>query len=838
MGAQMQTTILAVAAALVHATAGTTMTHVLGLTLLATTALSTQREVASPGFQPNLGQWPAPVLFHSRFGALHGWLENDGWTLALFDEPAVERAPHAWAVRLNWPAPRARVAPRRPLDSTFSCFRGADPQRWRGAALLHEQVVFEELAPGIALVARCSAKGPEFDLEVAPGVDPSSLLLTWTGHCGLELDATGALAVHTPLGALRLPQPMALMSTALGVEWTECRYRLVGEDAFVLETPERPLDAALWIDPALHWGTYLGGQSQQWIEALELLPSGDVVVAGTTDSIDYPTTAGSFQPFSNGGTEAFVSVLAADGRSLLHSTLIGGLGDERVVGVGVAPGGAIVVAGDTNSADFPTTQGAFDTTLGGSADVFVARLSPDLGALEWSTLIGGASVERAGGMALRSSGATVLAGATRGAAFPTTPGAYDTTYNGGSFAGDVFVLELAPDGSSLHWSTFLGGPSEELAERVALGPGGEVTVSGMAYGPGFPTTLGAFDRSFDGFEEPFVARLNAQGSTLVFSTFLGGEGEDSLLALLVRSDGATWIGGRTDDPLWPTSVDAMDRSYKGPSEGFVVLLASSGDSLLHSTFFGGVDEDAVRALAVTADGKLIVGLETSSPDLPTTPGAFDRHFASSIGGNKSDVYLARCKADLSGSDYLTYFGGRNPERLSGIAVDAQGALILAGVTNGADLPTTIGALQPAWNVTALAEGFVARLELLRHPIEFGAGKLNSGGSVPTIHWWGFPSVADQNFSVGIDSAMPNAWCTVFSSLTATDQPFCGGRLFLRPPFTRYLRFKSDFFGWGTRSISLAPWLAGQTMYFQVWYVDDDDNLGCGLTDALAVFVYP
>ncbi len=814
------------------------MVRVLGLTLVLTAALATPRDATAQGFQPNLGQWPQSVLFHARAGAMHTWLENDGWTLALVEPRAAQHSGQAWTVRLEWPAQALRVAPRAPLESTFSRFCGAEPERWSGAWLLHQQVAFEELAPGIALVARLAASGPEFDLEVAPGVDPSSLVLRFTGQCGLSLDESGALLVHTPLGDLSLPRPFALMSGALGVEWTECRYRLVGDDGFALETPQRPADAALWIDPALHWGTYLGGQSQQWIEAAELLPSGAVVLAGTTDSIDYPTTTGAFQTFGSGATDGFVSVLAADGRTLLHSTLIGGVADERIVGVGVAAGGAIVVAGETHSADFPTTPGAFDRTLGGASDVFVARFTPDLGALEWSTLIGGSSVELAGGMALRANGSAVVVGAARGGGFPTTPGAYDPTYNGGSFAGDAFALELAPSGASLNWSTFLGGPAEELAEHVVLGPGGEVTLSGMSYGAGFPTTPGALDANFDGFEEPFVARLNAQGSQLSFSTFLGGAGTDTLHALLVRSDGATLIGGRTDDEHWPTTADAHDRHYKGVSEGFLALLAPAGNALLHSTFVGGIAEDAVRALALRSDGMLVVGLETLSAELPTTPGAYDRFFANSLGGDEFDAYIARFKADLSDYDYATFFGGRSPERLSAILVDAQGALILAGVTNGPDLPTTTTALQPSWNVTALAEGFVARLELLRHPIEYGLGKLNSGGAVAGILWSGFPSVADQNFAVGVDFAPPNAWCTVFSSLSAADLPFCGGRLLVRPPFTRYPRFKSDFFGYGMRAVALPAWAAGQTLHFQVWYVDDGDPLGCGLSDALSVFVYP
>lgn len=793
-------------------------------------------------FETNLGQWPEAVLFHSRSGSVHAWLDAEGCTLALLERVESNSADadeRAWCLRMEWESAPLRIAPRAPQESSTSRFSGGSYAGWRRADLRHGAVALEELAPGVNLVARAGGERLEFDLEVASGSAPEAVVMRWSGHCGLRLDASGDLHVATGLGELTLPRPIALEFDGARAEWLMCEYQLLDDERFCIRAERRTPHSALWIDPALHWGTYLGGQSQQSISSLEVLPSGAVVVAGVTESIDYPTVPGAFQPFYSGGIDAFVSVLAADGTSLLHSTLLCGAADDRIVGLAVAPGGGIVVAGDTTSVDFPTTPGAFDRTFEGSSDAFVARLSSDLSTLDWSTLIGGSLRDGAGGMALRPNGAAVLVGSTRGAGFPVTSGAHDVSYNGGQFAGDAFALEVASNGASVVWGTYLGGPSEELAERVTLDSNGSVTLSGMAYGAGFPTTVGAFDRNFDGFEEPFVVRLNAQGSALQFSTFFGGAGEDTVLALLVRSDGATVLGGRTTDSSWPLTALAHDRDFKGATEGFLALLAPAGDALWHSSFVGGGEDDAVTALhVVDASEHVVVGAQTLSGDLPTTPGAYDRNFDASLSGSEIDTYLLRMKPDLSVFDYATYFGGRNPERLIAIDSDAQGALLLAGSTNGASLPTTPSAFQPAWNITSLSEGFVARLELLLHPIPFGTSQFNSGGGAASIQWSGFPSVSDHDFAVGVDFATPNAWCTVFSGLEQADTPFCGGRIRVRPPFTRYPRFKSDSFGYGMRAVPLAPWMAGSTLFFQLWYVDDNDPLGCGLTDGLAVLVQP
>jgi len=788
------------------------------------------------GFAPNLGQWPPHVLAHAQRPGVEAWLDSGGWTLALRDGAA------AWCLRLDWRAAQSpsdvRVDPLAERPLARARMVGAAPGKWRTSAFDYGRIALREAGPGLDVVARADGGSLEFDLEVAPDADESALVFSWSGHCGLALDETGALRVETGLGALVLPRPVAAVRGGAGEHSVECDYELLDAASFRLRARRAGLAGALWIDPALRWSTYIGGQADQTISSLAVAPDGSVYVAGHTLAADYPTVFGAYQVQYSGGLEAFVSKLSADGSQLLASTFLAGAGDDRIVGLGLDPSGAVVVAGDTTSSDFPSTAGSFDTSFGGVSDLFAARLSADLATLEWSSFVGGSARDAAGSAAVRADGAAVIVGATRGAGFPTTAGAFDTSYNGGNFAGDAFALEFDPSGASLRWSTFLGGPGEESAERVTLDPSGSVSLAGYAYSPGFPTTPGAYDRSFDGADEPFVARLSSNGQNLLFASFFGGARTDTIETLLTRADGALLIGGATDDISRPTSAGAFDVELRGPSEGYLAVLAPNGAALEFATFLGGGEEDVVTALAFDGLGQLIVALQTRSSDMPTTLGAFASKIATTAAGVEPDAFFLRCRPDMSGFDYATYFGGRNFELVRALHADANGELVFAGETRGAGFPTTPGAYRTSYIVAPAVEGFVSRLALLLHPISYGTPKLNSSGGYATIGWTGFPSVADAQFGVGIDLALSNVWCTVFSSLHSADTPFAGGRLRLRAPFQRYPRFKSDFIGYGMRAIPLAPWLAGQQMYFQVWYQDDYDAFGCGLTDALRVQVYP
>jgi uncharacterized protein (AIM24 family) len=469
---------------------------------------------------------------------------------------------------------------------------------------------------------------PRYPLIIDPGLDYSTFIggTNFDGGSGIAVDEDGRAYVTGSTDSVDYPTtPGAFDTTFNGVE-----------DAFVTK-----LNAT---GSALAYSTFLGGTTFDAGRDIAVDASGRAYVTGDTSSVDFPTTRGAFDRTYNGDDDAFVTKLNATGSELVYSTFLGGSGasgDTREEGDGIAvdAGGRAYVTGSTNSADYPTTPGAFDTTLNRNQDVFVTKLNATGSALAYSTLLGGGggnpdiseTVEEGLGIAVLDRRAYVT-GFTASADYPTTPGAFDTTLDGDF---DAFVTKLNATGSALDYSTFLGGTTFDPFEiNVDAGRDIAVDEDGRAYVTGstrsdadFPTTRGAFDRTFNGdFVDGFVTKLNATGSALAYSTFLGGTDADAGNGIAVL-DRRAYVTGFTDSVDYPTTRGAFDRTFNGGSEdAFVTKLNATGSALAYSTFLGGTDADGGSDIAVNESGRAYVTGSTSSVDYPTTRGAFDRTF--------------------------------------------------------------------------------------------------------------------------------------------------------------------------------------------------------------------
>ena len=772
-------------------------------------------------FEPALGRAPEGCLV-ARADGVFACARSGGLGLALVREPRVGAA-IALEFGSSLPEGEGEIC-RGVARSQAGALLAADR--------VYERVRWREVACGIDLLLREGGGGFEYDLELRDGARVREFEARVHGHEALWLGPDGELVIETAAGPLVQPPPIAW--GARDGRALECRFELRGPDTFGFALA--PMDAPACIDPMLRFSTYLTGEYEQEVRCIAQGPYGVLFAAGTTYSLDFPTTLGAFDPFYNGGSDGFVSCLSSDGSSLLWSTLLGGSAEDSIASVRVTSGGSVVVGGTTFSADFPTTAGALQPVFGGVQDAFVARLEGSGTALEWSTYFGGALAERFGELELAANDDVVLCGGTRGA-LPTSPGAHDTSYNGGPFFGDAFAARLRADGAARVWCTYLGGAGDELAERLALDANDGVALSGTAYSALFPTTASAFDRTFSLPSDAWVARLDPQGSQLLFSTFLGGSGEESVLDLALEASGSVLCVGEARSADFPLE-QALDTHFEGDSEGFLARIASQGDALLHASFFGGVDSDRVSALGFDALGRVVLGGDSLSPDLPTTLGAWSPAPNVSAAGMDREVFLARLPATLAALEYCTYFGSRQADRLHALVVEPSGEPIFGGVTYGPGLPVSQGAFQPAWNVLALSQGYVARLALQLTPVAFGAAAVNSLGGRALVRWEGYASASESGFKVGIDVGVPLAWSQVMRSLQMQAQPYLGGRLYLAPPLKRYPRVKTDFLGYAIRDIPIEPWLVGQTLYFQVWYEDPGSAQGAALTEALRVFVYP
>ena len=394
---------------------------------------------------------------------------------------------------------------------------------------------------------------------------------------------------------------------------------------------------------ALVYSTFLGGSDEDFGSGITVDSTGNAYVTGSTSSPDFPTTAGAFDTTYNTNRDAFVTKLNPSGSALVYSTFLGGFESDGANGIKVDSSGNAYVAGSTLSTSFPTTPGAFDTTHNPNEvfDVFVTKLNAAGSALIYSTFLGGTNGAIAPGIDLDTSGSAYIAGSTNSADFPTTVGAFDTTPNGST---DVFVTKLNATASALIYSTFLGGGGIDTSGHIAVDTSGNAYIGGDTSSPNFPTTVGAFGTTYNGNFDAFVTKLNPSGSAqLVYSTFLGGTGQDHSSGIAVDISGNAYITGFTLSADFPT-VDAFDTTHNGNIDVFVTKLNPFGSApLVYSTFLGGSDDDSGLGITVDDFGSAYVTGSTTSPNFPTTVGAFD---TTHNGG--SDAFLTKLSATATG----------------------------------------------------------------------------------------------------------------------------------------------------------------------------------------------
>lgn len=316
---------------------------------------------------------------------------------------------------------------------------------------------------------------------------------------------------------------------------------------------------------ALEYSTYLGGDWDDGSAVIALDANGNAYVTGSTLSSDFPTTPGVFNSTDPG---AFVTKLNATGTALEYSTFLGGGYAVWSSGIVLDANDNVYMTGTTTSSDFPTTSGAFQPTIGGASDAFVAKLNVNGSALEYSTFLGGSSYDGASGIALDTQGNIYLTGDTWSFNFPITSGAFQRTI-GGSNSPDAFVTKLNIMNSALVYSTFLGGTKSDQGNSIALDADGNAYVTGDTDSPNFAITPGAFQTTRGFFQDAFLTKLNASGAALEYSTFLGGYYLDTGTGIALDANRNAYVTGMTGSADFPTTPGAFQTTFGGYYDAFV-----------------------------------------------------------------------------------------------------------------------------------------------------------------------------------------------------------------------------------------------------------------------------
>jgi hypothetical protein len=596
------------------------------------------------------------------------------------------------------------------LPGRSNYFIGNDPKKWRTNVPSYARVKYEGVYPGVDLVYYGNQRQLEYDFVVAPGADPNQIKLSFAGADGMRVDAaSGDLVMkvgndevrfHKPavsqpvVAAVSSPpsKPVAALSERRRRSETAATAELDG--AFVLASnnqvafrvagydPQR----ALVIDPVLVYSTYLGGSGYDSGTAIAVDAAGSAYVTGFTSSTDFPT-ANALQATYGGGTwDVYVTKLNPTGSALVYSTYLGGSNSDVGADIAVDSFGNAYVTGYTQSTDFPTVN-ALQPTNHGGWDAFVARLNAAGSALVYSTYLGGSSEDVGNGIAVDSFGNAYVTGQTWSTDFPTANPLQATNKATGVGGGNVFVAELNSTGSALAYSTYLGGSMNDGGLGIAVDAAGNAYLTGATSSTDFPTVNPLQATNRDDYNA-FVAKLNAAGSALVYSTYLGGSGNGYTNGwrIAVDSSGNAYVTGYTQSTDFPT-VNALQPTNYGGWDAFVAKLNAAGSALVYSTYLGGSGYDSSYGIAVDAAGNAYVVGITNSPDFPTV-----NPFQATCGGcNAStgiyDAFVAELNAAGSALVYSTYLGGSSNESVGGIAVDAAGNAYVMGVTDSTDFPT-------------------------------------------------------------------------------------------------------------------------------------------------------
>ncbi|MBU0756010.1 MAG: SBBP repeat-containing protein [Planctomycetes bacterium] len=585
-------------------------------------------------------------------------------------------------------------------QTRISCFTGASHRKWNSDIPSYEQVNLGEVYDKITVKLKACGSNVEKLFFVNPGARPESIRIRASGVEGLAVNAAGELVMQTACGDVRFTRPTAFQVRDEEKVFIEAAYKADG-CCYGFEVGPYDPDLPLVIDPLLA-STFLGGTGNDYGSSMVVAPDGDLYISGDCSRASFPTTPGVYDTSFNNLRDAFISRFDPELTTLKASTFIGGNRNDYGNSLVIDTQGNVYLAGDTNSTNFPTNPACHDPTHNGNTDVYVAKFDGSLSSLLAVTFLGGTLTDARPTLALTSEGKVVVSGHTAATDFPTTPGAYCETYNGGGLlygeGGDLFVSILNSDLTVLEASTYVGGGNTDISRSLALNAAGEIYLVGLTASNDFPTTPGAYDAQFHGGGmhggDAFIAKLDGTLSSLSASTYLGSTGDDWAIHLMIDGAGDVYVTGDAFAADFPTTPGAFDRTFHGGMYGdtYISKLDGGLTTLKASTFLGGSGGEWGESILLHPNGSLYLSGMTQSPDFPATPGAFDATY----NGGDRDVYIARLTPELDTLHACTFLGGNGFEWGS-IALGAQGDLFAMGATGSADFPITANVYDASYN---------------------------------------------------------------------------------------------------------------------------------------------
>jgi hypothetical protein len=643
-------------------------------------------------FEPNRGQAGAHVKFISR-GTGHSLsLTSAGATLEL-SKPVSKESPRlsqkdrenrdagkvTVRMALAGSNPSPKVSGQDLLPGTTSYFNGRDQSKWQTAIPTYARVQYENVYPGIDLVYHGNHRQLEYDFVVAPKADPRKIRLAFEGIDGMNLDANGNLILRA--GKHEIPQhrPVVYQDVNGVRREIESGYVLLSKNEVGFELAPYDSGQPLVIDPVLAYSTYYGTTNDDVANGIAVDTAGNTYIIGTTNA-------------GGGNNQIFVSKIAAAGANTLYTVFIyDSHCNSAGNGIAVDAAGNAYLAGLYGGVDqfvLCNNNGAWTAKLNAAGTAFIYNYATG-------------TDDHANAVALDSLGNAYFTGLTNGN-WPVTAGAYQTS---GGFPGDAFVIKFDPNGNVLY-STYLGGGPNDEGYGIAVDAQKNAVVVGWTTSTlDFPTTANAFQRTAGNSTVTcFVSKLNAAGSGLLYSTYLGGSNAEYCAAVALDSLGKIYATGNTESYNFPVSAGAYDATcgsdglcnavytcdlsgcgYQYAEDAFVTKIdpaLSGAASLIYSTFIGAENRELGQGIAVDAAKNAYVTGRTASTFYPTA-----NPIQNTLGGDY-DAFLAEVNPTGTGLIFSTYLGGNGYDEGRAITLDSSGNIYLAGQANStAGFPT-------------------------------------------------------------------------------------------------------------------------------------------------------
>ncbi len=684
-------------------------------TLMATTTPNSSTAIQKMSQMPlaftkNMGQWNDRVLFRASVGGATMWFTKEGVTYQFTRRVDTDNTPPVGPVSRgdllastgadpNAPIPLLRaaggVSDRDSIEQLiltakfvganpnpeavaegqmeYKCnyFLGNDPTKWHTDVPNYEAITLKDIYPGIDLKYSGDNNGQAaYEFIAVPSADIAQIKVEYEGAEETSIDSDGRLILKTKWGDMVATDP-ATKSTGLASP----RFVANAEHALGFAADGQNLAQANSGTLTLSYSTYLGGGGGDGgYGGVAVDSSGNAYVTGSTYSSDFPTS----NPYQTdqGSWDVFVTKLSCTSDGLIYSTYLGGGSDDWGEGIAVDDSGNAYVTGSTWSSDLPTLS-SYQTDQGG-VDAFVTKLSSSGNSLIYSTYLGGESYDEGQGIAVDGSGGAYVTGSTQSSDFPAlNPIQTFQGYN------DVFVTKLSSSGNSLAYSTCLGGGSEDYGWDIAVDDSDNAYVTGRTSSSDFPT-LNPY-QTYQGSVDAFVAKLSSSGSSLIYSTYLGGSGAENeydsdyhMGGIAVDDNGNVYVMGSTYSSDFPTLNPYQ--AYQGNIDVFMTEFSSTGNSLIYSTYLGGSGNDWGEDIAIDGSGNAYVTGVTYSSDFPT-----ENPYQTYQGSN--DAFVTKLSKTGNSLIYSTYLGGGDGDAGWGLAVDGSGNAYVTGSTLSYDFPT-------------------------------------------------------------------------------------------------------------------------------------------------------